>query len=117
MEFMRRGEPIFGDSAYPIPTVLLEGKQKGLLTLFCEKGKRNQPLSNDSKILNKHLSKVRSRVEHVFADIKSFGGKSIRCRGLTSSGVADVSKQLCLQCSSICFLIRGKLCLILDRVS
>ncbi len=82
MEFMRRGEPIFGDSAYPIPTVLLEGKQKGLLTLFCEKGKRNQPFSNDSKILNKHLSKVRSRVEHVFADIKSFGGKSIRCRGL-----------------------------------
>ncbi|EKR74743.1 hypothetical protein LEP1GSC041_3410 [Leptospira noguchii str. 2006001870] len=39
MEFMRRDEPIFGDSAYPIPTVLLEGKQKGLLTLFCEKGK------------------------------------------------------------------------------
>ncbi|UOG62187.1 transposase [Leptospira noguchii] len=31
-------------------------------------------------MLNKHLSKVRSRVEHVFADIKSFGGKSIRCR-------------------------------------
>ncbi|WP_081099855.1 transposase [Leptospira noguchii] len=49
---------------------------------FCEKEKRNQPLSNDSKILNKHLSKVRSRVEHVFADIKSFGGKSILCRGL-----------------------------------
>nr|WP_242602900.1 transposase [Leptospira noguchii] len=33
-------------------------------------------------MLNKHLSKVRSRVEHVFADIKSFGGKSILCRGL-----------------------------------
>ncbi|EMN00245.1 transposase, partial [Leptospira noguchii] len=47
-----------------------------------EKGKRNQPLSEDSKILNKHLSKVRSRVEHIFADIKSFGGKRIRCRGL-----------------------------------
>ncbi|WP_332307719.1 transposase [Leptospira weilii] len=43
---------------------------------------RNQSLSEDSKILNKHLSKVRSRVEHVFADIQSFGGKRIRCRGL-----------------------------------
>ncbi|EMN00749.1 IS5 family transposase [Leptospira noguchii] len=82
IETMRKGELIFGDSAYPIPTVLLEGKKKGILTLFCEKGKRNQPLSEDSKILNKHLSKVRSRVEHIFADIKSFGGKRIRCRGL-----------------------------------
>ncbi|WP_081099929.1 IS5 family transposase, partial [Leptospira weilii] len=73
METMRRGECIFGDSAYPIPTVLFEGKKKGILTLFSEKGKRNQSLSEDSKILNKHLSKVRSRVEHVFADIQSFG--------------------------------------------
>ncbi|EMF82546.1 transposase, IS4-like family protein [Leptospira weilii serovar Topaz str. LT2116] len=82
METIRRGEPIFGGSAYPIPTVLLEGKKKGILTLFSEKGKRNEPLSEDSKILNKHLSKVRSRVEHVFADIQSFGGKGIRCREL-----------------------------------
>ncbi|EMM99970.1 transposase, IS4-like family protein [Leptospira noguchii str. 2007001578] len=39
IETMRKGELIFGDSAYPIPTVLLEGKKKGILTLFCEKGK------------------------------------------------------------------------------
>ncbi|EMJ94313.1 hypothetical protein [Leptospira alstonii] len=58
METIRRDEPIFGDSSYPIPTVLLEGKQKGLTVLFCVKGKRNQPLSEDLKFINKHLQRV-----------------------------------------------------------
>ncbi|EMN02212.1 transposase, IS4-like family protein [Leptospira noguchii str. 2007001578] len=40
IETMRKGELIFGDSAYPIPTVLLEGRRKvfSLFSVRKEKG-------------------------------------------------------------------------------
>jgi transposase len=41
---------------------------------ICNKGKRSNPLTDEQKNQNKEISKVRSRVEPIFADIKSFDG-------------------------------------------
>jgi IS5 family transposase len=54
-----------------------------------EKGRRNQPLDAAAKARNRTKSKVRARVEHIFAVIKRvFGFTKVRYRGLDKNANA-----------------------------
>jgi IS5 family transposase len=61
---------LFADSAYtgqPIEKVLEERNVKGEI---CEKGTRGHPLTEEQRTLNTCKSRIRSRVEHVFAQMR-----------------------------------------------
>jgi len=58
-------------------------KTPAMKVTSCEKGQRNQPLSDEQRANNCRRSKIRSRVEHVFGfQENSMGRKFIRTIGL-----------------------------------
>jgi len=70
------------DKAYSgseIEEIITKKKMKNNIL---RKAKRNKPLSEKEKKINKKLSKIRARVEHVFADIEKFKGDFIRTIGI-----------------------------------
>jgi len=77
----RKDKILYGDSAYT-------GKEvqkcipKTVLNRINEKGYRNRPLTKTQKSNNKHKSKIRARVEHVFAAINNLGEILIRTIGI-----------------------------------
>jgi len=52
-----------------------------------EKGYRNKPLTETQKRNNTAKSRIRVRVEHVFAQMSQFGGKTIRTIGKTRAEI------------------------------
>jgi len=60
------GEDFYADSAYTGEAQETIIKEKGLINQVCEKGYKNNPLSNAQKESNKEKSKVRVRIEHIF---------------------------------------------------
>jgi IS5 family transposase len=54
---------------------------------ICEKGSRNHPLTDEQKARNKIKSKVRARVEHIFAAQAQMGGHVVRTIGLLRAQV------------------------------
>jgi IS5 family transposase len=73
---------VFADSAYVGPTIANDLEAKGVIPQICERGTRNHPLTDEQKQSNREKSKVRSRVEHVFAQITGkMGGMKQRCIG------------------------------------
>ena len=72
------------DSAYASADHVARIKEKypDIILHICEKGKKNQPLTEEQKESNRVKSKVRARVEHVFGYITRFmGGITIRTIG------------------------------------
>jgi IS5 family transposase len=72
---------VYADSTY-----FSKGIQKRLDELWYRshinrKGYRNAPLSELQQKQNKKKSKVRARIEHVFAQIEAMHGGIIRCIG------------------------------------
>jgi len=72
---------VYADSAYSSEKI-----QKRLYYLWYrsrinKKGKRNKPLTDIQQEQNRKKSKVRARVEHVFAQIEAMHGGFIRCIG------------------------------------
>ena len=54
------------DSAYSGKDIEAKLKERGYLPMICEKGRRNYPLTEEQKKMNRLKSRIRSRVEHVF---------------------------------------------------
>lgn len=79
---VKEEEIVFADSAYSSEELKKVTKEKLAEPLFCIKGKRNKKLNKTEIEWNRCLSKIRCRVEHVFADIKSFGMGRIRTIGI-----------------------------------
>jgi len=80
---LKRGEEIYGDSAYSnTKEFTKEVRRKKLKAFLCSKGYRNKPLTKKNRLSNSKISRTRCRVEHVFGDIKSFSLLSIRSIGL-----------------------------------
>jgi IS5 family transposase len=76
-------QEVFGDSAYVGKESDTELKGRGFVTMICEKGYRNNPLTEDQKATNKVKSSVRCRVEHVFGAKKMrMGNEILRSIGL-----------------------------------
>jgi IS5 family transposase len=58
---------------------------------ICEKGTKNNPLTDEQKANNREKSRVRARVEHVFGYITRFmGGMTIR-----TIGIARATREIC----------------------
>jgi IS5 family transposase len=72
-----RDGSIHADSAYCSKAEELE--HRGIQTHFNRRAYRNRPLTDADKALNRRLSKVRARVEHVFGfQANSMGGGRLR---------------------------------------
>jgi len=77
----KKDRRIYGDSAFT-------GKEiqkcipKNIKNRIHEKGYRNRPLTKTQIRNNKIKSKIRVRVEHVFAAMNHFGGKTLRTIGI-----------------------------------
>lgn len=62
---------------------------------ICEKGYKNNPLTDEQKANNREKSKIRVRIEHVFGHMtNSMGGMFIRCIGEIRAESAIVLKNL-----------------------
>jgi len=73
------------DSAYASADHVARIKEKypNIVLHICEKGKKNQPLTEEQKESNREKSRVRARVEHIFGYITRFmGGITIRTIGM-----------------------------------
>jgi len=82
----KKDRRLYGDSAYT-------GKEvqkcipKKILNRIHEKGYRNRPLTKTQKRNNTAKSKIRARVEHVFAAMHHYGGLFIRSIGIARAGM------------------------------
>jgi len=80
---------VWGDSAYTGQTEAMRRAAPCAQDFTHEKGRRNQPLDDATKARNRTKSKVRAKVEHVFAVIKRvFGFTKVRYRGLAKNAHA-----------------------------
>lgn len=61
------GQPIYADSAYRSESMESYCSEMGVQSRIHEKGYRNKPLRKRQMDANKRKSKVRARVEHIFA--------------------------------------------------
>lgn len=74
---------VWGDSAYRSAETERKLEDKGYRSRIHHKGRRNKPLTARQIKANRTRSKVRVRVEHVFAfQERSMGGKLVRTVGL-----------------------------------
>ena len=83
--FIKKGEDknVYADSAYKSKEMEEKVKEMGVEYNVCERPYRNKPLTKDQKERNRKLSKVRSRVEHVFGFMKgAMGGLKVRSIGI-----------------------------------
>jgi IS5 family transposase len=77
---IKKDRRIYGDSAYTGEEVQKCIPRK-ILNRIHEKGYRNRPLTKTQKRNNTIKSRIRARVEHVFAAMNHFGGLVIRTIG------------------------------------
>lgn len=85
---MQKGQPLYGDSAYRSADTAARCKIFGMTDRTHYKANRNRPLTAQQEAWNTVRSKVRARVEHVFARIDLFrAGKPLRCTGLARAKV------------------------------
>jgi len=102
---------LWGDSAYLSEEFLaLFAKHYPEVKLhICEKGYKNNPLTDEQKMNNREKSRIRVRVEHVFGHItNSMGGMFIRCIGVERAESAVVLKNLVYNISRYATLRRLK---------
>ncbi|EMN89256.1 transposase [Leptospira weilii] len=79
----KNGTTLYANSAYRNwDTFIRKMKDKSMIEKICFKGYKNRPLTEKEKKINTRISRVRSRVEHVFGDMKSYSGKTIRTIGI-----------------------------------
>ncbi len=82
-------QPCYGDSAYTGPDQRDVMKRYNMKDMTCEKGSRNNPLTETQKENNREKSKIRARVEHVFGFMEqSMNGLLVRTIGLRRATTA-----------------------------
>jgi len=78
------GQDLYADSAYTGEKQEQTISKYGMKNQVIEKGYRNKPLTEEQKAGNRHKSKTRARVEHVFGFMEqSMNGLFIKCVGIT----------------------------------
>ena len=73
---------VYADSAYRSRQISEELKSNGYRNKIHHRAYRNKPLTENQKRVNKQRSKIRARVEHVFASIKNRLTTGVRTVGL-----------------------------------
>ena len=71
------GQEALADSAYSSKEINEKLQGRGYVPEICEKGYRNNPLTENQKATNKVKSSVRCRVEHVFGEMKMRMGDTV----------------------------------------
>ena len=97
---------VLGDSAYHS-----EDHEKHLLDCDCEeflmrKAKGGQPLNEEEQIINKKVSRIRVRVEHVFARMEQMGMDVVRSIGLQRASQHNMLCNLVYNMDRYAFLKR-----------
>jgi IS5 family transposase len=85
MEDVLPGEvtEVYGDKAYDSFKRRFQFQERGIFYGILKRTWRSQPLTEKDKRLNRRFSKIRSRVERIFAHLKNiFGFREVRFRGL-----------------------------------
>ena len=77
----KKDKVIYGDSAFTGEEVQ-KCIPKHIKIRIHEKGYRNRPLTKTQERQNTVKSRIRARVEHIFAAMQQFGGKTIRTIGI-----------------------------------
>ena len=98
----------WADSAYRSREIEKRLKEKGYRSKIHHKGKRNKPLSEFKKQINTARSRVRCRVEHVFAAQRNWREKSIRSIGIARARLGIGMMNLTYNMKRMCFLLRVK---------
>jgi len=81
----------------------------GIILHICEKGTKNNPLTEEQKESNRVKSKTRSRVEHVFGYMTRFmGGITIRTIGIARATREICGMNLAYNIKRVAFLIHSK---------
>jgi len=99
------------DSAYASEEHVARIKEKypEIILHICEKGKKNQPLTEEQKESNREKAKVRARVEHVFGYMTRFmGGISIRTIGMERAEREICGMNLAYNIKRAVFLMNAK---------
>jgi IS5 family transposase len=82
------GNEVWADSAYRSAESEAKLKEQGYKSRMHRRGVRNHPLSERQQVANTTRSRVRARVEHVFADQENaMGGKFVRTIGIARAAV------------------------------
>lgn len=92
-------QSLWGDSAYSSEEMDKMLKKKKIKSMIHKKGYRNNPLTKKQLKRNRKKSKVRARVEHIFAFMEnSMRGMHTRCRSLirakASVGLMNITYNL-----------------------
>jgi IS5 family transposase len=79
-------ERVYGDSAYASQQALIHGKAPGAMDCTNRRVREGSPTEALERLINRAKSRVRSRVEHVFAVVKKLWGfDKVRYRGLAKN--------------------------------
>jgi transposase, IS5 family len=98
---------VYGDSAYRSAEQEQDFKRKGYRSKVNHKGKRNHPLSEFKKQVNKKRSQVRARVEHVFGhQTTAMAGKLMRCIGIVRAKATIGLRNLVYNMHRLVFLAK-----------
>ena len=95
---------VWANSAYRSQEKEVNLKEKGYHSQVQRKGRRNTPLSQWEQKGNRTRSKVRSRVEHVFAAQSNLRKKAIRCIGIVRARTEIGLMNLVYNMRRLCFL-------------
>jgi len=75
---------------------------------ICEKGQKNHPLTEEQKAGNREMSRIRSRIEHIFGHMtNAMGGTTIRCIGIGRAECVIAMRNLAYNLSRYCTLRRS----------
>ncbi len=102
----QRGRDVWADSAYRSREHERGLKRRGFRSHVHEKGSRGHPLTEVQQRRNRTKSRVRVRVEHVFATMTQMGGMLVRSIGLERMRTWSTMKALTYNLKRLEALIR-----------
>ena len=88
-----KGQDLFLDAGYESKGEIV--RKKGMNPIICEKGHRNNPLTDEQKQNNRIKSKDRCRIEHIFGFIEgAMDGSLVRSIGMVRAKAANALTNL-----------------------
>jgi IS5 family transposase len=100
---------VYADKAYDSKNIYEFLSRAGLEPQICRKAKRGAPLSERQKEENRHRSKIRARVEHVFgAMYQKAHDLTIRTIGLSHAAAKIGLRNIAYNMMRFCYLSRAK---------
>ena len=104
----KRGPEVWADSAYRSAEQEQRLKRRGFRSHVHERAYRGRPLTATQQRKNRRKSRVRARVEHVFATMTQMGGMTVRTIGIERMRVWSTMKALSYNLKRLEVLIRTR---------